>query len=869
MRVQKRGARGFEPVHFDKITTRIQSLCNGLKVIPEKVSQQTISMLFDGITTEELDIISAKIADSYKLIHPDYAILASRILISNLHKTTPKRFSETSAMIKKYLPKIASVKHHNFIEKYARELDNMIIDSNDYLFDYIGFKTLENGYLVKIYEDSTGPDGKPIYVDKDGNLATNVYFTPAGNALMSSENSLPQPVFTKKITRIIDRPQYMFMRVAIAIYIDSSENALNAIKNCYKMLSLKYFTHATPGLFNSCTNHQQLNSCFLLGTADSIEEINRCLSNSSIISKWAGGIGIHMSNIRSRGSLIEGTNGESSGLPQQLKIYNEAALAWNQGGKRKGAWAIYLEPWQGDFMQVMQLKLQQGAETERTRDLFYAAWIPDLFMERVNSDSYWSFFSEKTAPGLSDVYDGMEVCTKCNFCANKNYQIIESGQSECNHTFAPKNVFTNLYVSYENEGRAVKTIKARKVLDAIFDAQRDSGMPYIMFKDHINRQTNQQNIGTIKGSNLCAEITEYSDKDSYACCTLASVNLKKFITTVGNNEYEIDHKSLHDVVRLMARNLDIIIDVNDYPVIECKNNAQDYRPIGIGVQGLADVFMKMRIPFLSQEATVIDLSIFETIYHAALTESTERAVKYGPYKAFAGSPASTGLLRFDLWKKNQTRINSPLTHNIFNLLSDGTPRYNWDAMRELIKVQGLRNSLLVALMPTVSTAQILGNNESFEPIPANIMTKTTLAGKLTWVNTELIKHLIDLGVYTEDMKNKIQADDGSIQNIAEISSDVKEIYKTVWEMKQLDIITRSALRSAFIDQSQSLNIYLNNNENKYLRAIISKSYQLGLTTGSYYIRTRAGAKAFNTNATFNTAIKVQPKCEEGCTTCSL
>jgi ribonucleoside-diphosphate reductase alpha subunit len=682
-------------------------------------------------------------------------------------------------------------------------------------------------------------------------------------------------------------------------------------------------------------------NCFLLGTGDSIEDINWNLRNASIISKWAGGIGIHMSNIRPRGARIEGTNGESTGLPQQLKIYNEAALAWNQGGKRKGAFAIWLEPWHGDFLSFLRLKLQNGAETERARDLFYGSWTPDLFMERVAADTHWSFFGESTAPGLSDVYDGMMVCTKCGWCRNVDYQRLVKSQvlvlsgyekpyfrdgnwdydSCCDsnpHTFQPKNIFTELYTRYESEGRAIEVIPARKVEEAIFEVQRDSGTPYVCYKDHANRQSNQQNIGTIKSSNLCCEIIEYSSKDSYACCTLASMNLRKFVVPVNGAlgasrdgapsassptsppKYTFDFDGLHEATRVVARNLDIIVEINDYPVPECEGNAKGYRPIGIGVQGLADVFIKMRIPFISEEAKKLDLAIFETIYHAALEESMERAKVLGPYSAWDGCPASQGLLRFDLWMQNQIRIGSPLvkssgpdltTINIENSSELFSGRYNWNALRADVQKYGLRNSLLVAPMPTVSTAQILGNNESFEPLSSVIYTKTTLAGKMTYVCTDMIRHLMELGLWNERMKDLINANDGSIQAIAEIPAEVREIYKTVWEIPQSELITRAALRSAFIDQSQSLNIYLQDNSNKFLRAVMRKGYSLGLITGSYYIRTRPAGKAMGTNlrsvgganvdnvgnttAPVSSAIpniaaaKKRPECEPGCDSCAL
>jgi len=889
MRVQKRGARGLEEVRFDKITDRIRNLCKDLnKVVdPTRIAQATIKNLFDGITTEELDKISAKIAESCKLIHPEYSTLAARILISNLHKTTPRRFSECMDKIGKNLD-IKSERHYAFIAENAAALDNMIIDSNDYSFDYFGYKTLENAYLVKIPNEVTGPDGLPVYVDRDGNtVPTNIISrTKDGRPVIRNENGTIVRMLTVKMQdMVVDRPQYVWMRVAIAIYMDSGENALENIKQCYKALSRMEFTHATPTLFNSCSKVQQLNSCFLLGTADSIEEIMRTLSNASFISKWAGGIGIHMHNIRCKESRINGTNGKSSGLPKQLKMYNEAARCWDQGGKRLGAIAAYLEPWHGDILEFLKMKLQQGAETERARDLFYALWVPDLFVKRAAEDSDWSLFSEDTAPGLSDVYDGMEICSKCEYCANINYAkfIHEHGKDElsapelkerqksCSHEFVARNMFTELYTRYEEEGRAVKVIKARDVLDAMCDVQRESGTPYVCFKDHVNRQTNQKNIGTIKSSNLCAEIMEWSSNNSYACCTLASINLKKFLDADG----KINHKKLHETVRLVARNLDIIIDVNSYPVDECKQNSQDYRPIGIGIQALADVFAIKRIPFLSAEAARDDIEIAETIYHAALTESMERARTHGKYSAFDGSPASRGELAFDLWLENQRQIGGfkevPLSG-----------RYDWDALKAEIMTHGLRNSLLVALMPTVSTSQIMGNNESFEPFTSNIYTKGTLAGKFTVSNNAMIKHLIELGLWSEELKNKIVNNDGSLTGIEEIPVNIQEIYKTVWEMKQTELMKRAAIRSAFVDQSQSLNIHLTDNSNAILRGVFFAGHRFGLKSGNYYIRTRAGFKPMRNNIAATKQVEtVKPEVvtpeddeevcyigKEGCTSCS-
>lgn len=852
MHVQKRGSRGFEPVKFDKITERVAKLCGDLDrdIDPTRVSHATIKNLYDGITTENLDKISANIAESYKLSHPDYSKLAARILISNLHKTTPNEFSICMDAVADTMC-IRGSKQLKFIEDNAAALNAMIITQNDYNFDYFGYKTMENSYLIKIVETVAGPDGAPIFVDSNGKMPV---YKMINDRPVAEEVTL----HPKTTDRIMDRPQYMFMRVAIAIYMD--KGTLADIAQCYTALSEMYFTHATPTLFNACGKVQQLNSCFLMGTNDSIEGIMKNLSDTSFISKWAGGIGIHMHNIRCQNSRIAGTNGKSSGLPKQLKIYNEAARCWDQGGKRLGAFSIYLEPWHGDIMKFLELKLNSGAETERARDLFYALWVNDLFVKRVIENGSWSLFSEDSAPGLSDVYDGMMVCTKCD-CAES------SATAQCIHDFKPKNVFEELYTRYEKEGRAVKVVKARAVMDAINHMQRESGTPYICFKDHVNRMSGQSNIGTIKSSNLCAEIVEWSSAESYACCTLASINLKKFI--IVSERPSMDYAKLHEVVRLIARNLDMVIDVNAYPIRECETNSANYRPIGIGIQALADVFAIARIPFLSAEAATMDLCIMETIYHAALVESCARARTHGAHTAFEGSPASQGRLHFDMWLENQRLIGGELSNvNLFSGL------YDWDALKTEIKQYGLRNSLHVALMPTVSTSQIMGNNESFEPFASNIYTKTTIAGKFTVANNAMIRHLIELGIWTEDLKNRVVNNDGSVAGISEIPMDIQRVYQTVWDMKQSDLMKRAALRGAFVDQAQSLNIHVRNNSDETLRSIFTSGWKLGLKTGSYYIRTRPGTNALKNNIATVKAAQTKtaeaPVCymDEGCVHCS-
>jgi ribonucleoside-diphosphate reductase alpha chain len=851
MNVQKRGSRGMEAVSFDKITQRIKCMCYNLDplVNPIEVAKRTISNIYDGISTEELDRISANIAESFKLTHPDYSILASRILVSNLHKSTHSKFSECMKVIGDNLD-IKSERHYKFISDNADALDAMIVHENDYMFDFFGYKTLELSYLTKMQTPALGSNGEPLLVDDKDKLVKNITPKVVRNRVVYVDptGKIVPRVSVRMTNKVIDRPQYVYMRVAIAIYINYGKNVtetLNYIKTCYDELSQMYYTHATPTLFNSCTKNQQLNSCFLLGTNDSIEEIMKTLSDASFISKWSGGIGIHMSNIRSHGQLIKGTNGKSSGIIRPIKMFNDAACAWDQGGKRKGAFAIYLEPWHGDIMSFLELKLQQGDECERARDLFYAIWMPDLFMSRADKNLDWSLFSEDTAPGLSSVYDGMEVCTKCRFCHNTAYsQFIEPVTTDCDdHEFEPVNAFTKLYTRYEEEGRSVGVVSAREVENAIIKLQAEAGVPYICFKDHVNRKTNQKNLGTIKSSNLCAEIMEVSSESSYACCTLASLNLKKFLVEDGlrpdgSKKYRVDHVKLHSIVRNCVRNLDLIIDANKYPVNECEENSSDYRPIGLGIQGLADLFAIKRIEFLSDEARRDDIEIIETIYHAALTESCERAKMFGSYKGFNGSPASRGILQYKMWMQDMKSRNTK-----FADFDPRSGRYDWEKLEKEISTDGLRNSLLVALMPTVSTSQILGNNESFEPYAHNIYTKTTLGGKFTVTNTVMIRHLIELGLWNEDIQQRVMADDGSLQNIHEIPQEIRNIYKTVWELKQQPLMERAALRGAFVDQSQSLNIHLSKNKKKFFRSVLKQGHKLGLKTGNYYIRTRASGKA--------------------------
>ncbi len=820
-----------EEISLDKITERISILSRGLSVQPMMIVQQTIRGLYNECPTSRLDEISARIAESAKMIHPDYATLASRIKISNLHKSTPNKFSECMAIHARGTQ--VSPKHMEFISKNANQIDSMIQHDNDYYIDYFGYQILEGSYLMKQHQQLTDANGPIWLLGNNQVAASNVHFRD--DIAYTIIEDIEYKLRPKTHAIVMDRPQYVYMRVAIAIGINQV-NPLAHIKSTYRLMSQMYFTHATPTLFNACGIVQQMLSCFLLGTHDSLDGIMHNATNTSNISKWAGGIGIHMSNIRPEGELISTTGGKSSGLIPQLRIYNDLARCWNQGGRRLGSFAIYLEPHHGDILPFLQMKLAQGDETQRARDLFFAVWMSDLFVKRAGLRQSWSLFSNHTAPGLSDVYDGMMVCAECNLCHNPNWNKYFGSIRDIathTHSFQPRPAYTMLYERYERAGLAIKQINAYDIMTAIATSQRESGVPYIGHKDHVNRQSAQNSIDTIRSSNLCHEIMQTSSSNSYACCTLASVNLKRFMTA--DNEFDFD--KLHSVVQVITRNLDIIIDENAYPVEECVNNAKDYRPIGIGIQALADVFAIKRIPFLSQEAEELDLKIIETMYHAALTASCQRAKEIGPWVGYEKSPAAHGLLRFDLWEQNQQYLETVQGSRLHVHITR-----DWTELRNNIKQYGLRNSLTIALMPTVSTSQIMGNNESFEPFSANIYVKSTLAGKYFITNAHMIKHLIELGLWTPEIKSIVQKD-GSIQSIPNIPKNIKEIYLTVWEMQQKPLMRRAALRQAFIDQGQSLNIYMNRKTDDALIKVIEYGWSLGMPTGSYYIRTEAAVRA--------------------------
>ena len=747
MKVIKRNGQA-EPVKFDKITARINKLVYGLSqdhVDATAVAQKVIDGLYDGVTTTELDELAAETAASMAINHPDYAILAARIAISNLHKNTEKSFSKTMELLYNNIhPKtgeaapLLSEEAYEVIQKHAEELDSHIIYERDFHYDFFGFKTLERSYLMKV-------DGK-----------------------------------------ITERPQHMLMRVAVGIHGDNLEKVFQT----YDLMSEKWFTHATPTLFNSGTPNPQLSSCFLLTMKDdSIAGIFDTLKQCAEISKSAGGIGLSIHNIRANGSLIKGTNGSSNGLVPMLRVFNNTARYVDQGGgKRKGAFAVYLEPWHADIFEFLNLKKNHGKEEMRARDLFYALWISDLFMKRVKENGEWSLFCPNECKGLYDLHS---------------------------------EAFEAKYLEYEKAGKAKRTVKAQELWFAILDSQIETGTPYILYKDAANRKSNQQNLGTIRSSNLCTEIIEYTAPDEVAVCNLASISLAKFVTEEG--KYDFD--KLREVAYFVTQNLDRVIDVNAYPIPEARNSNMRHRPVGLGVQGLADAFILMRYPFDSAEAKQLNKDIFETLYYGALEASIDLAKEKGSYETFKGSPASKGKLQFDLWGVKPSG------------------RWDWKGLKEKIKKHGLRNSLLLAPMPTASTSQILGNNECFEPYTSNLYTRRVLSGEFIVVNKHLLKDLAELGIWDEALKNKLMQANGSVQEIDEIPEDLKALYKTAWEIKQKDLIDMSADRGAFICQSQSLNVFMQSPDYRKLSSLHFYAWESGLKTGTYYLRSKAARDA--------------------------
>jgi ribonucleoside-diphosphate reductase alpha chain len=746
MFVAKRSGKK-EAVKFDKITARVKKLVYGLDmdyVDAIEVTKKVIEGVYDGVKTTDLDNLAAETAASLTTKHPDYAILAARIAISNLHKETGKSFSETIDKLFHFKdPKtgenaaLIGEETHRIVMENADLLDSTIIYDRDYNFDYFGFKTLERSYLLKM-------DGQ-----------------------------------------IVERPQHMLMRVAVGIHGRDLESAIET----YHLMSEKWFIHATPTLFNAGTPKAQLSSCFLLtAQSDSITGIFGTLKQCAEISQSAGGIGLSIHNIRATGSYIKGTNGTSNGIVPMLRVFNDTARYVDQGGgKRKGAFAIYLEPWHADVFEFLDLKKNHGKEENRARDLFFALWIPDLFMKRVKEGGDWSLFCPNESPGLCDCW-GAD--------------------------------FEKLYHKYEAEGRARKVVKAQELWFKIMESQIETGTPYMLYKDACNGKSNQQNLGTIRSSNLCTEIVEYTAPDEVAVCNLASIALNQFVK---NGKF--DHQKLYEITKVVTKNLNKVIDINYYPVPEAKKSNMRHRPIGIGVQGLADAFILMRYPFDSEEARDLNREIFETIYFGALEASVELAERDGAYETFEGSPASKGQLQFDMWGVEPSL------------------RWDWYTLKARIQKAGLRNSLLVAPMPTASTSQILGNNECFEPYTSNIYSRRVLSGEFVVVNKHLLKDLIRLGIWNDGMKNRLMASNGSIQGFEEVPQDIRELYKTAWEIKQKAILDLAADRGAFICQSQSMNIFMQEANFGKLTSMHFYAWEKGLKTGMYYLRTKSAADA--------------------------
>ncbi|XP_076055511.1 ribonucleoside diphosphate reductase large subunit [Oratosquilla oratoria] len=747
MYVIKRDGRQ-EPVMFDKITSRIQKLCYNLNmefIDPPAITLKVINGLYSGVTTVELDNLAAETAATMTTKHPDYAVLAARIAVSNLHKETKKSFSDVmddlynmknertgqpQAMLSDY--------HHKIIMENADKLNSAIIYDRDFDYNYFGFKTLERSYLLKI-------KGK-----------------------------------------VVERPQQMLMRVSVGIHGEDTDAAIET----YNLLSGKWFTHASPTLFNAATRRPQLSSCFLLTMKDdSIEGIYDTLKQCALISKSAGGIGVNVHCIRGMGSYIAGTNGTSNGLVPMLRVYNNTARYVDQGGnKRPGAFAVYLEPWHSDIFSFLDLRKNTGKEEQRARDLFYAMWIPDLFMKRVETNQDWALMCPKECPGLHETW-GEE--------------------------------FEKLYEKYEKEGRYMRKVKAQQVWYAIIESQVETGTPYMLYKDACNRKSNQKNLGTIKCSNLCTEIVEYSSPDEVAVCNLASIALNKYVKP----DQTFDFQKLKDVTKVITCNLNKIIDVNFYPVEEARRSNMRHRPIGIGVQGLADAFILMRYPFDSPEAKLLNKQVFETMYYGAMEASCELAEKYGPYETYEGCPVSKGIFQYDMWDVTPTNL------------------WNWEELKAKVAKHGVRNSLLLAPMPTASTAQILGNNESIEAYTSNIYSRRVLSGEFQIVNQHLLNDLTERGLWDDETKNEIIANNGSVQSIEKIPGDLKALYKTVWEISQKTVIEMAADRGAFIDQSQSLNIHIAEPNYGKLTSMHFYAWKKGLKTGMYYLRTKPAANA--------------------------
>jgi ribonucleoside-diphosphate reductase alpha subunit len=752
MRVTKRNGK-LEDIAFDKILTRIKKLGQeaAIQINYSSLAMKVIDQLYDKIETTKIDELAAEQCAALSTQHPDYGTLASRIVISNHQKNTETLFSDVVSSLYEFknvhgqhAPLVSDLLY-KFTIQYSKELNEMIVYERDYLIDYFGFKTLERAYLFKISN------------------------------------------------KIVERIQHMWLRVAIAIHGNlDNPNSLDLIKETYDLMSQKFFTHATPTLFNAGTPRPQLSSCYLIAMEDdSLDGIYNTLKDCASISKWAGGVGLHIHNIRAKGTHIQGTNGISNGLVPMLRVFNNTARFVDQGGgKRNGSFAIYLEPWHPDIEDFLEMKKNHGDEELKARDLFYALWISDLFMERVKSNAKWSLFCPHECPGLSDVYGDK---------------------------------FVSLYENYEIEGKARKVVNARDLWFKILDAQMETGTPYILYKDAANKKSNQQNLGTIKSSNLCTEIIEFSDDKETAVCNLASIALPTFVNT---ETKMFDYDKLHEVTKVVTNNLNRVIDINFYPTEKTKTSNFRHRPIGIGVQGLADTFVLMDIAFHSEEAKEVNKLIFETIYHAALEKSNEISISQGPYSSFQNSPASKGILQYDMWDKEPTK-----------------GRYNWDALKQSIINHGLRNSLLIAPMPTASTSQILGFNECFEPFTSNLYSRRTLAGEFVVVNKYLMNELIQLGFWNEQIKNNIVANKGSVQQLTVLPEHIRNKYKIVWEIPMKHVIDMAADRGAFICQSQSLNLWVEDPTYNTLTSMHFYSWKQGLKTGIYYLRRKAKHQA--------------------------
>ena len=748
MFVVKRDGRK-EPVMFDKITARVKKLCYNLNplVDPVRVAMRVIEGLYDGVTTSELDNLASEIAATMTTTHPDYAQLAARISVSNLHKNTKKSFYDTMTDLYTYVnPRtgkeapLLSDEVYDVIKKHKDVLDSSIIYNRDFGYDFFGFKTLERSYLLKL-------NGQ-----------------------------------------IVERPQHMLMRVSVGIHMED----IDAVLETYELMSKRFFTHATPTLFNSGTPKPQMSSCFLLTMKeDSIDGIYDTLKQTARISQSAGGIGLSIHNIRATGSYIAGTNGTSNGIVPMLRVFNDTARYVDQGGgKRKGSFAIYVEPWHADIFDFLDLKKNHGKEEMRARDLFYAMWTPDLFMKRVEADAEWTLMCPNECPDLYNCHS---------------------------------DEFEALYTQYEAEGKGRRTIRARELWEKILESQIETGTPYMLYKDAANRKSNQKNLGTIRSSNLCTEIMEYTAPDEVAVCNLASIALPMFV-----NEGAFDHEELFRVTKRVTKNLNRVIDRNYYPVPEAENSNLRHRPIGLGVQGLADTFIQLRMPFTSDAAKELNQEIFETLYFAAVTASMEMAQEEGPYTTYKGSPISKGEFQHNLWGIKDEELSG---------------RWDWAALRKDVKKHGVRNSLLVAPMPTASTSQILGNNECFEPYTSNIYTRRVLSGEFIVVNKHLLEDLVERGLWNEEMKQELMRANGSVQQIEGIPDDIKELYKTVWEMSMKDIIDMSRQRGYFIDQSQSLNLFMEGATMAKLTSMHFYAWKSGLKTGMYYLRTKSAVDA--------------------------